>query len=259
MSEKTALSSYERRQVLLEWLEQSGRVSVSQVCESLGVSEATVRRDLAALAEMGKVQRVHGGAILVKQAPPEAPLLERERECQLEKQRIGRAAASMVRDGETIFVASGTTTLAVARHLVGRQNLTVITNSLPVMNLLAKEQGITLIAIGGLFRPSEQSFIGHIAEQAIAELRADKVFIGVHALSLEHGLTSDYLPEILTDRAIMRIGREVILVADHTKFGAVSSAFIAPLESVHHIITDINVNAEIVETLRQKGIAVTTA
>jgi DeoR family transcriptional regulator of aga operon len=135
----------------------------------------------------------------------------------------------------------------------------VITNSLPVMNLLADEPGITLIGIGGMLRKSELSFIGHIAEHAIAELRADKVFIGVHSLSLEHGLTSDYLPEILTDRAILRIGREVILVADHTKFNRVSTALVAPLTSVHCIVTDSAAPPDIVEAIRRMGIEVILA
>jgi len=259
MKDTNGLSSYERRQQLLRWIERNGRISVAQICEHFGVSEATARRDLEALAEEGNIQRVHGGAILIRQAPPEPPLFQREREQFLEKQRIGQAAAALVQDGETIFLASGTTTLAVAYHLRSRHNLTVITNSLPVMNVLANEPGITLIGIGGMLRQSELSFIGHIAEQAIAELRADKVFISIYALSLEQGLTSDYLPEILTDRAILKIGREVILVADHTKFGRVSSALVAPLASVHRIVTDSAAPPDMVETLRQMGIDVILA
>ncbi|MCS6963791.1 DeoR/GlpR family DNA-binding transcription regulator [Thermoflexus sp.] len=259
MKESRALSSYERRQQLLEWIARSGRISTSEIRKRFGVSEATARRDLEVLAEEGKVMRVHGGAVFVRRAPPEPPLLQREQEQFVEKQRIGRAAAALVQEGETIFLGSGTTTLAVARHLKGRQGLTVITNSLPVMNVLADEPGITLIGIGGLLRPSELSFIGHIAEQALAELRADKVFIGIRALSLEHGLTSDYLPEVLTDRAILRMGREVILVADHTKFGAVSSAFLAPVISVHRIVTDATAPPEMVTALRRLGIEVILA
>lgn len=259
MKEANGLSSYERRQQLLQWIERNGRISITQICEQFGVSEATARRDLEALVNQGKIQRVHGGAVLLRQAPPEAPLFQREREQFLEKQRIGRAAAALVEDGETIFLASGTTTLAVAQHLRSRRNITVITNSLPVMSLMVSEPGITLIGIGGMLRASELSFIGHIAEQAIAELRADKVFIGIHALSLEHGLTSDYLPEVLTDRAILNIGKEVILVADHTKFGRVSSALVAPLNRVHRVVTDAAAPPDMVEALRAMGIDVILA
>ncbi len=253
------LSSPERQTQILQILARNQRISVAELCETFDISEATARRDLEALAEQGKIQRVHGGAVAIKQAPPEAPLLQRQQEQFFEKQRIGQAAAALVEDGETVFIASGTTTLEVARCLTARQNLTVITNSLPVMNTLANLPGIHLIGIGGLLRQSELSFVGHIAEQAIAELRADKVILGVHALSLEHGLTSDYLPETLTDRAILKIGRQVILVADHTKFDSVSTAFVAPLSSIHHLVTDSAAPAEFIESLRQMGIAVTLA
>lgn len=146
--------------------------------------------------------------------------------------------------------------LEVARSLRSRQNLTVITNSLPVMNALANLPGITLVALGGMLRPSELSFIGHITEQALAEVRADKVIIGVHAISLEDGLTNDYLPETMTDRAILRAGREVIVAADHTKINAVAAAFLAPLTSIHTLVTDQQAPPDFVAALRQRDIAV---
>lgn len=250
------ISTEERQNHIVSLLARQGRLSVAEIVEQFRVSEATARRDLEALAEQGKIQRVHGGALPVRQAPPEAPLLQREQEQFFEKQRIGQAAAALVEDGETVFIASGTTTLEAARHLRARQNLTVITNSLPVMNALANLPGITLIGIGGLLRQSELSFVGHIAEQSIAELRADTVLLGVHAFSLQHGLTSDYLPETLTDRAILKIGRRVILVADHAKFETVSTAFVAPVSSIHHLVTDSAAPPELLTALREMGITV---
>ncbi len=248
----------ERQNLILDLLQRQGRLTVTEIVERFKVSEATARRDLEALAGQGKIQRVHGGALPVYQAPPEPPLLQRESEQFFEKHRIAQAVATLVRDGETIFIASGSTTLQVARQLRGRK-LTVITNSLPVMNTLANTPTITLISIGGELRRSELSFVGHIAEQAIAELRADKVIMGVHALSIEHGLTSDYLPEVLTDRAILKIGREVILVADHTKFNTVSTAFIAPITAIHCLVTDSAAPADQVNALRELGLRVILA
>ncbi len=253
------VSAEERQNNILNLLLRQGRLSVTEIVEQFRVSEATARRDLEALAEQGKIQRVHGGALPVTVAPPEAPLLQRQQVQAFEKLRIGQAAAALVQDGETIFLASGTTTLEVARHLRARENLTVITNSLPVMNTLADLPGIDLIGIGGQLRPSELSFVGHIAAQAIAELRADKVFLGVHAFSLQHGLTSDYLPEVLTDRAILAMGRQVILVADHTKFETVAPAFVAPVSSIHHLVTDAQAPPQVLAALRELGIAVTVA
>ncbi len=249
------LSNYERQSQLARLIEQSGRISVAQICERFGVSEATARRDLDMLSEQGVIQRVHGGAIAVRRAAPEEPILRRSHEQEAEKERIGRAAASLIQEGETVFLGSGTTVLQVAQHLVNRK-LTVITNSLPVINLMAGRENITLIALGGMLRDSELSFIGHIAEQALSEVRADKVVMGTRAISLENGLTNDYLPETLTDRAILQIGREIIVVADHTKCGVVSAAFLAPLESIHVLVTDSQAPPDFLIALRERGIAV---
>jgi DeoR family transcriptional regulator of aga operon len=253
------VSNVERQQGLIRLLERQGRVSVAQICAAYSVSEATARRDLDALAEQGLLQRVHGGAIPVRQADPEMPMLERREAQAEEKQRIGVAAAGLVQDGEAVLLGSGTTVLEVARNLRGRRSLTVITNSLPVINVLAGLPEISVIVLGGMLRDSELSFIGHITEQALAEVRADKVIIGVRALSLEQGLTNDYLPETLTDRAILSVGREVILTADHTKIGTVAPAFLAPLSTVRTLVTDSQSSTEFLNALREQGIRVIIA
>jgi DeoR family transcriptional regulator of aga operon len=250
------ISSVERQDNILSLLARQGRLSVADIVEHFDVSEATARRDLETLAERGKLQRVHGGALSLKQAPPELPILEREQEQSLEKQRIGAAAAALVHDGETIFLGSGTTVLEVARNLRSRSGLTVITNSLPILNILAGLPDITVISLGGMLRDSELSFIGHITELALAEVRADIVFMGVHAISLESGLTNDYLSETMTDRAILRAGREVVVVADHTKVNAVSAAFLAPLTSMHTFVTDQETPPDFLDALRQAGVRV---
>src|SRR5512142_1258599 len=142
----------ERQKQILSLLEQQGRLSVAEIVQQFSISEATARRDLETLASQGKAQRVHGGVISVEQAPPELPILDREREQTDEKSRIGRAAASLVTDKETVFLGSGTTVLEVARNLRDRKHLTVITNSLPVLNMLAGLKEITVISLGGMLR-----------------------------------------------------------------------------------------------------------
>jgi DeoR family transcriptional regulator of aga operon len=251
-------SNVERQQELARLFERTGRLSVSQICGQFGISEATARRDLDILAEEGRIRRVHGGAILVRQAAPEEPMLARSQESAVEKEQIGRAAAAVIKDGETIFLGSGTNVFEVARNLTER-NLTVITNSLPVINFMAERTNITLIALGGSLRASELSFIGHITEQSLAELRADRVIIGTRAISVEQGLTNDYLPETLTDRAILNIGREIVIVADHTKCGVVSTAFLAPLNAMHTLVTDSGTDVEFISALKLKGIKVIVA
>ena len=232
------LSIEERQEELRRVVEQRVRITVTEVCEIFTVSEATARRDLDALAERGEVLRVHGGAIAVRRAPPEPPALQRSAEQSPCKERIGHLAAHLIGEGETIFLGSGTTVLEVAHHLRTRQGLTVITNSLLVVNALSDAAGITLIVLGGMLRRSELSFIGHITEDALAQLHADRVIMGIRALDPEEGLTNDYLPETRTDRALLNIGRQVIIVADHTKIGRVSTAFVAPLSVVDVLVTD---------------------
>ena len=259
MLKDSTISNSERQTLLLRLIEQQGRISVAEICEQFSVSLATARRDLEALADLGRVQRVHGGAIAVRKAPPEAPVLQRAAEHAEEKHRIGRCAAGLVADGETVFLGSGTTVLEVARNLRQRQALTVITNSLLVVNALADKGDLTLISLGGIFRASEMSFIGHVAEQALAEVRADKIFMGIRAIDLEHGLTNDYLPETMTDRAILRAGREVMVVADHTKCGSVSAAYVAPLSAMHLLITGAEVSPEFAAALARRGPRLLTA
>src|SRR5512147_171762 len=243
----------ERQRQILALLARQGRLSVTEIVEQFSISEATARRDLESLASQGKVQRVHGGVIAVEKAPPELPILERESEQAEEKVRIGRAAAELVADKETIFLGSGTTVLEVARNLRDRKNLTVITNSLPVLNALAGVEGITVISLGGMLRDSELSFIGHITEQALTEVRADKVIIGTRGVSLENGMTNDYLQETLTDRAIMKIGREVIVVADYTKVNRVATALLAPLASMQTFVTDSKADKKFIQAIKTQG------
>ena len=125
--------------------------------------------------------------------------------------------------------------------------------------MLAGIKEITVISLGGMLRVSELSFIGHITEQALAEVRADKVFMGTRGVSLEHGLTNDYLQETLTDRAIMKSGREVIIVADHTKVNRVSTVLLAPWNSIRTFVTDSKVDKKFVQVLKQQGIRVEIA
>lgn len=252
------LSNYERQGQLAHLIERKGRISVAQVCQQFGISEATARRDLEAISERGLIRRVHGGAILIHQAAPEEPILSRTNEQADEKEHIGRAAAALVQDGETVFLGSGTTVVQVAHHLVSC-NLTVITNSLPVINLMAGKENISLVALGGLLRNSELSFIGHITEQALAEVRADKAIVGIRAISLDQGLTNEYLPETMMDRAIMNMGSELIVVADHTKLERISTVFVAPLEKIDVLITTKEASESFLDSVRKKGIKVLLA
>ncbi len=255
-----ASSTLERHRQLARFIQQHRQVSVHELCDAFSVSLATARRDLNALAEQGKIRRVHGGAVALSPGadalPCLPPTLARAVAQVGEKARIGAAAARLVADGETIFLGSGTTVLEVAMHLRQRHRLNVITNSLLVLNVLSSVPDVTVVSLGGVLNGNEMSFIGHITQQALSEVRADKVFLGISAVDLQHGLTNVDLQETLTDRAILKIGREVILLADHTKCGRAAAAFVAPLSAIHTLITDAGTPAHFVEGVRAMGIRV---
>lgn len=254
-----AYLSEERQRHIVEFIRAHRRATVAELSRRFGVSEATIRRDLEKLDSEGLIRRAHGGAIAAPRAAPEPPVLQRMYEQYEEKHRIGRAAAEMISPGETIFLSSGTTTLAVARALHGRTGLTVITNALSIANELAQDPHIDLIILGGVFRRSELSMVGHLTEQALRELRADKVIMGIRAIHPDHGLTNDYLPETMTDRVIIRSGQEVIIVADHTKFGRVSTSLVAPVTAADCIVTDPAADPDLVDQIRAMGVRVVIA
>jgi len=250
------LLKVERQSRIRKMVEQGGRVTTVELSSQFDVSEATIRRDLEELDDLGWIQRTHGGAVRVERATKEPPMLQRIEQLRAEKIRIGTAAASLIKDGETIFLGSGTTVLEIAHQLPQDIHLTVITNSLPVVNELAGRPNIEIIVIGGMLRPTELSMVGHIAEQAVREFRADKVFMGMRAIDARHGFTNDYLPETMTDRAILSIAPQVIVVADHTKFGKVSSVLVGQITIADVIITDESDQTESLKELSEIGIEV---
>jgi DeoR/GlpR family transcriptional regulator of sugar metabolism len=246
----------ERHSQIRRLVEQKGRVTVPELRLQFEVSEATIRRDLEELDGLGWIRRTHGGAVKLDRVAIEPPILQRMSEQSLEKARIGQAAASLVKEGETIFLGSGTTVLEIARCLPSRLHLTVITNSLPVVNQLASNEQLQLVVIGGLLRQTELSMVGHVAEQALGEFHADRLFMGMRAIDVHHGFTSDYLPETITDRLILGIASQVVVVADHQKFGRLSSVVVGPVTSANLIITDKATPQAYVDELRLLGIDV---
>lgn len=246
----------ERHNQIRTLVNKEGRVTVQELSAQFGVSEATARRDLEELHGLGQIQRTHGGAVQVEKTSKEPPMMQRFGERPDEKERIGKAAAGLIQNNETIFLGSGTTVIEIAHNLPVDITLTVITNSLPVVNELANRPRIELIVIGGMLRQSELSMVGHVAEQAVREFRADRIFLGMHAIDAISGFTNDFLPEIMTDRAIMSIGRQVVVLADHSKFNRISSILVAPVTSANVIVTDSGTSPDCVEQLMELGVHV---
>jgi DeoR/GlpR family transcriptional regulator of sugar metabolism len=175
------------------------------------------------------------------------------------KRVIGCAGARFVSDGDTIILDAGTTTTYLARAMRGRRDVTVITNSLPVLTELTDLPGITLVATGGVLRNESRALVGPGAEATLNDLRVDKAFIAGTGLSIDFGLSNTNIPEAGVKQAMLRAAREVILLADHTKIGTESLVKIAPLESIHRLITDTGISPHDRAALTQRGIEVTVA
>jgi DeoR family transcriptional regulator of aga operon len=249
---------YERRAHIRRLLAARGQVSVTELSEMLSVSPSTVRRDLGRMVNEGLAERHHGGAVASKAgvATSQPPLRQRASEQLEEKRRIGQATAAMVQDGHTLFLTGGTTTMHVAAQLRGRQGLTVITNALNIANMLADDPEITIIVIGGLLRKMELFLVGPIAEKALDGLRADMIIMSMRGIDPELGLTNDTLLESANDQRMIECASKLVIVADHTKFGRVAPAFVAPASAMDVLVTDSDAPEDILEELRESGVRV---
>ena len=248
-----------RQQQIIEAVKFYRQVSVAELSNRFNVSEVTIRRDLQELADEGILERTHGGALATSRSAPEMPVIHRMSQKGQVKESIGRAAERLIEDGESIFIGSGTTTAYLARHLIDRKGLTVVTNAVTIATELASAEDITIVITGGVMRTSELSLVGHITEQALKEVRVDKIFIGIPAISIEKGLTNDFLPEVMTDRTIIEMAPELVLLADHSKFGKVGSAYVAPINSITTLVTDLQTDPAILQDLKDLGIQVIVA
>jgi len=243
----------DRRRSLVLRLREDGQASVPSLARDLGVTASTIRRDLARLAEDGTIVRTYGGAAL-----PGATAARADDGTRAAKQAIAAAAAGLVEDGQTIAISSGSTTLELARRLADRR-LTVITNALDVAEVLLDREGIELIILGGVVRPRMHSMLGHLAELALGELRADTLFMGIGAIDPERGLMNDSIPEILTDRALRRSSRNCVVLADSSKFCRVEPAFVFDLTEVNTVVTDPGVDPADLAGLRAHNVRVVVA
>ncbi len=259
MAERRPLD-VERRRRMVSFIDEREGAAIAELSARFGVSEATVRRDLAQLSRMGLVVRGRGGAVPRRagftRGEPERPLLARQSLQIGEKRRIAEAAARHVRDGETIILSGGTTTACLVPHLASKRDLTVITNALNVASSLAEYSHITTIVVGGVLRHSWLSLVGSIAEDVLEGLRADKLFMGTPGLAPEYGLSADNVAEVQTDRAIMRAAAETIVLADHTKLGKVCTMRVAPIRAVSLVITDSAAPSQMVGALEEQGVRV---
>lgn len=252
----------ERYRRILELVNAAGKATVSQLSEELNVSAVTVRRDLEKLEEMNLLVRTHGGAIPVGsdviRTAAEKPFSEKAEALTEEKRRIAAAAAALVEDDDAVLLAPGTTSMLIAKELaVSQKRLTLVTNAVNIALYLSSNSEIEVMLLGGSVRRKSLAAVGPVAEEALARVRVDKLFLGVDGFDLQEGLTTPNVAEASINRKMMSIARETIVVADHSKFGKVLFAHIAPIEQVDKVISDRGLNRELAKKIRDLGISLT--
>jgi DeoR/GlpR family transcriptional regulator of sugar metabolism len=236
----------QRHAYILDRLRTDGAVRVADLVQELGVSDMTVRRDLEALHEQQLLEKVHGGATSVAPSALFEPGFRAKAELQQDaKEAIASIAAGLVSPGQAIAISAGTTTFAVARRLVDVPSLTVVTNSVPVADVLyhGGRPDQTVILTGGVRTPSD-ALVGPFAVAALRTVNVDLVILGVHGMDPRAGFTTPNLLEADTDRALVEAGRRLIVVADHTKWGVIGVSTIAGLSQADMVISDDGLPAD---------------
>jgi DeoR family transcriptional regulator, fructose operon transcriptional repressor len=253
------LAETRRRQIMdLLRLRDTGAVSIIELSQELKVSEMTIRRDLDFLEQKDLLHRVHGGAVALAFEEPGTPFHERASEADLQKKAIAQVAAALVEEGETIILDAGTTTRELARNLVSRNKLTIITNNIPIAQEMAQCPKINTILLGGILKHIEVCTVGSMVKQALSYLTADKFFLSAAGISLKRGLTDPDMAEVEIKQAMMHAADEVILVADSTKVDLTALVQIAPVSGIHTWVTDDNVSPEMIAAVEAEGVAVIT-
>jgi DeoR family transcriptional regulator of aga operon len=250
-----------RTERILRELRQAGSISVEQVGALLGVSVATVRRDLQDLEDKGLLRRTHGGAVSIEPLFYEPfrhdssfqEQIERHAE---EKRRIALAASEMVQDGETIALTAGTTTTEVVRSIRNRSGVTVVTSTINVAMELSKRRDLEVFVTGGFLRGDWFSLVGPAAAYAMGQINVDKAFLGMNGIDAEKGLTSANSGEAAINRVIVNQAKQRIVVADHSKLGAVATYRFCGSNEVHVLITDTGASDTTIGPFEALGIEV---
>lgn len=246
----------ERRQEIVKFINECGRVSVSDLAARFAVSMVTVRSDLQALAERNLIIRTHGGAVSSSRGSRELSLAIRNELQVSEKDRIGLAAAALISDDNAVVLDSSSTTLAIARHLRRHRGLTILTNSIAVAHEMLDAPGVTVVMSGGTLRKDMGSLVGSNEIEMLKEFNIQRGFFGAYGFSLPEGLTDGSLPEAEIKRKLVSICHEVIAVVDSTKWGRFGLASFAAPEIIKRVITDVNAPSDLVEQVKALGIQV---
>lgn len=247
----------ERHKYILEQLKQEGFVRVQELSEKLNVSEVTIRKDLKYLESKKILHRNHGSASNLTSIISDRHIDIKEKLQIEEKTRIGKAANQLLEPNDKIIIASGTTLLAFANAIDVMDNITVLTSSVKVSLALCYNPHIEVVQLGGAIRKNSVSVIGHYAESTLESLSCNKLFIGVDGIDLDNGLSTSDMQEARINQKMIDAAQRIIVLTDSSKFGRRGFCKICDFDKIHHIITDTNAPAHIIEMIREKGIEVT--
>ncbi len=249
----------QRRERILEYLTLHKIVANADLCQWLGVSDATVRRDLESMEDEGLVERTHGGALLNQRLPLESEYQLRAQRFPEEKRNIGILAASQIAPGDIVFINSGTTTTQIIRHLHPNLDVTIITNNL-IAALDVGAVNYEILLVGGSYQAKSNSVAGRFAVDNLSHVYANKAFIGVDGISLKHGCTVPTNAEAEVVQAmISRIQGQIYIVMDHSKWGVVSNFGVASLNEIHKLITDAGLSEHARSALAARSVEILIA
>jgi DeoR family transcriptional regulator of aga operon len=260
MKTRKRSSTVERRKSILNQINESGQVLVHELSSEFSVSEVTIRNDLEQLEKKNMLIRARGGAIKAERGVGiDYRLSEKDKLNSDEKARIGKKAAQLINEHDTIIIDSGTTTMEVAKNLSHLTDLTVISNAINIISQLIQLKNLNLIIPGGYLRKNSLSLVGPLAEKNLQNLYVDKVFIGVDGFDTKHGIYTPNIEEAYFNEIMIKISKEVIVVCDSSKFLRRSLAYICGIDKIHTVVTDNGITDEDKKRLEDSGIKVLIA
>ncbi len=250
------MSSEFRRVAILTRLANQGEARIGELAQEFGISEMTIRRDLEILELEGHARRVRGGAISAISRSYEPPIIQRQGVEQIAKTAIGKAAADLLKDGETAIIDVGTTTLEMAKAINPRLSLTIVTSSILIAAELSHRPQIRTIVSGGIIRTGEMSLIGARAEDSFSDLNCDVVFLGVAGINLEKGLTEYNLDDTRVKQSAIRAAHRCVVLADASKIGKIAFANVADISKVDVLVTNASPSNKLIKSLQDVGVEV---
>lgn len=256
----TTVSAKERRAIILQDLKEHSKVSIADICKKFNISEVSIRKDLEILQDRNLLVRVRGGAIHLPETNrdnnDDVSIKYKTLYNYKEKRAIGKLAASMINEGETILLDSGTTTLEIAKNLHKFKKLTIITNAVNIGIELLSYKRFNVILLGGHLRETSQSTVGPLAESNLKVFYCDKLFLGVDSFNIECGLSTQNIEEANINQSMFSMAKEIIAVFDSSKINKRSFVFIAPVNKINTVVTDSSLSPNVRVQLKSMGIEV---